>query len=126
MCDLVGTEISQTLREKSLEIYSRGAEHARQRGIIIADTKFEWGWAGDELILIDETLTPDSSRFWPADLYQPGQGQPSFDKQFVRDWLESTSWDKNSTPPALPDDIVAETRSKYVEAYERLTGQKFQ
>ncbi len=91
---------------RSLAIYQRGAEHARSRGIIIADTKFEWGWATGrrrELILIDEVLTPDSSRFWPADQYEPGHGQPSFDKQFVRDWLESTDWDKNSPPPALPE-----------------------
>ena len=96
-----------------------------ERGIIIADTKFEFGRLGNELILIDEVLTPDSSRFWPADQYAPGKGQPSFDKQFVRDWLSATTWDKNSPPPSLPDDIVAKTREKYVEAYERLTGKKF-
>jgi len=103
----------------------KGADYAREKGILIADTKFEWGWVGDELILIDEVLTPDSSRYWPADQYQPGAGQPSYDKQFVRDWLETTDWDKNSTPPALPDEIVAKTREKYIEAYERLTGQTF-
>ena len=97
-----------------------------QRGIIIADTKFEFGLIGDELILIDEVLTPDSSRFWPADQYVPGRGQPSFDKQFVRDWLSATTWDKNSPPPSLPEEVVAKTREKYVEAYERLTGYEFQ
>ena len=125
MCELIGNDVSHTLREKSIEIYRRGSEHAHQCGMIIADTKFEWGWADDELILIDEVLTPDSSRFWPAATYQAGHGQPSYDKQFVRDWLESTSWDKNSPPPALPDDIVAQTRAKYVEAYEHLTGREF-
>ena len=108
-----------------MDIFQRGAAYALERGIIIADTKFEFGRLGDELILIDEVLTPDSSRFWPADQYAPGKGQPSFDKQFVRDWLSATTWDKNSPPPALPDDIVSKTRQKYVEAYERLTGAKF-
>ena len=93
--------------------------------MIIADTKFEFGQVDGELILIDEVLTPDSSRFWPADQYEPGRGQPSYDKQFVRDWLSATDWDKNSPPPALPDDIVAKTRQKYVEAYEQLTGKEF-
>ncbi len=125
MVEIVGHATADELRRRSLSIYQRGAELARQRGIIIADTKFEWGRVGGELILIDEVLTPDSSRFWPADQFQPGQGQPSFDKQFVRDWLETTSWDKNSPPPALPDDVVTRTREKYVEAYEQLTGKKF-
>tara|TARA_B100000809_G_scaffold62817_1_gene59552 strand:- start:85 stop:987 length:903 start_codon:yes stop_codon:yes gene_type:complete len=125
MCEIVGTEVATTLREKSLDVYQRGAEYASQRGIIIADTKFEWGWADGELILIDEVLTPDSSRFWPSDLYESGKNPPSFDKQFVRDWLESTSWDKESQPPALPDEIIQQTRAKYVEAFERLTGGKF-
>ena len=106
-------------------IFNRAAEYARQRGIIIADTKLEFGQADGELILIDEALTPDSSRFWPADQYASGRGQPSFDKQFVRDWLSATAWDKNSPPPALPDEVVAKTRAKYIEAYERLTGKKF-
>lgn len=122
MVELVGQDVSEELRRRSLDLYQRGAEFARNRGILIADTKFEWGWAGDQLILIDETLTPDSSRFWPADQYQPGSGQSSFDKQFVRDYLETTGWDKNSPPPSLPDEIVVKTRQKYVEAYERLTG----
>jgi phosphoribosylaminoimidazole-succinocarboxamide synthase len=125
MCELVGAETASELRRRSLSVYLRGAEYARSRGIIIADTKFEWGRVDGELILIDEVLTPDSSRFWPADSYQPGGAQPSFDKQFVRDWLESTSWDKNSPPPALPADVVARTRQKYIEAFERLTGQVF-
>jgi phosphoribosylaminoimidazole-succinocarboxamide synthase len=93
--------------------------------VIIADTKFEFGQAGGEIILIDEVLTPDSSRFWPADQYAPGRGQPSYDKQFVRDWLETTGWDKNSPPPELPSDVVARTRGKYIEAFEKLTEQTF-
>jgi phosphoribosylaminoimidazole-succinocarboxamide synthase len=123
MVEIVGRELSDTLRQRSLEVYRRGADYARGRGIIIADTKFEWGTLPDgEVILIDEVLTPDSSRFWPADAYKPGGNPPSFDKQFVRDWLETTGWDKNSTPPELPADVVAGTRQKYLEAYERLTG----
>ncbi len=125
MVEIVGAETAEELRIRSIDIYTRGAELARQKGIIIADTKFEWGWSSGELILIDEVLTPDSSRFWPAELYKPGKGQPSFDKQFVRDWLETTDWDKNSDPPELPDDIIAKTREKYIEAYEQLTGQSF-
>ena len=125
MVELVGHDVADELRRRSLSVYKRGVEYARQRGIIIADTKFEWGRIGDELILIDEVLTPDSSRFWPLDAYRPGQGQPSFDKQFVRDWLETTDWDKNSQPPDLPADVVANTRAKYIEAYERLTGEEF-
>jgi phosphoribosylaminoimidazole-succinocarboxamide synthase len=124
--EMVGGETAEQLRHRSIEIFRRGAEYALGRGIIIADTKFEFGWMGGELILIDEVLTPDSSRFWPAEGYQPGRSQPSFDKQFVRDWLSSTDWDKNSPPPALPEDVVAKTREKYIEAYERLTGRKFQ
>ena len=125
MVEILGHDVADELRRRSLAIYNRGAEYAATRGIIIADTKFEWGTVADELILIDEVLTPDSSRFWPADQYSPGQGQPSFDKQFVRDWLETTSWDKNSPPPNLPAEVIANTRSKYIEAYERLTGQTF-
>lgn len=125
MAEIVGEVAATELRRRSLEIYRRAAEFARTKGILIADTKFEFGSVGDEIILIDEVLTPDSSRFWPADHYAPGCGQPSFDKQFVRDWLESTGWDKNSPPPRLPDDVVQRTRAKYIEAYERLSGQKF-
>jgi phosphoribosylaminoimidazole-succinocarboxamide synthase len=125
MIELVGRDVSEELRRRSLDVYQRGADHARSRGIIIADTKFEWGRVGDEIILIDEVLTPDSSRFWPADDYQPGRGQASYDKQFVRDWLETTGWDKNSQPPDLPAEIVDKTRAKYIEAFERLTGEQF-
>jgi phosphoribosylaminoimidazole-succinocarboxamide synthase len=126
MSEIVGPAIADTLRRRSLDIYLRAAEYARERGIIIADTKFEFGDCGGEIILIDEVLTPDSSRFWPADQYDPGDAQPSFDKQFVRDWLSATGWDKNSPPPALPEDVVKKTREKYVEAYERLSGKTFQ
>ncbi|MCO6459461.1 MAG: phosphoribosylaminoimidazolesuccinocarboxamide synthase [Pirellulaceae bacterium] len=125
MAEIIGRETAETLRERSLEVYRRGAEHARRQGIVIADTKFEWGWHDGQLILIDEVLTPDSSRFWPADRYQPGGSQPSFDKQYVREWLETTDWDKNSPPPEMPDEIVARTRDKYIEAYERLSGRTF-
>jgi phosphoribosylaminoimidazole-succinocarboxamide synthase len=125
MVEIIGRDLAEELQRRSLRIFRRGSEYARQRGIIIADTKFEFGRVGNELLLIDEVLTPDSSRFWPADRYAPGHGQPSFDKQFVRDWLSSTDWDKNSPPPALPDDVVAKTRHKYVEAYERLTDREF-
>ena len=125
MVEIVGREMAEELRRLSIDIFQRGAAYALQRGIIIADTKFEFGLMDDELILIDEVLTPDSSRFWPADQYAPGRSQPSFDKQFVRDWLSATTWDKNSPPPSLPDEVVAKTREKYVEAYERLTGKKF-
>ncbi|MCA8992649.1 MAG: phosphoribosylaminoimidazolesuccinocarboxamide synthase [Planctomycetaceae bacterium] len=125
MCDRVGHDLSEKLRDTSTEIYEIGADHAKARGIIVADTKFEFGMIGDELILIDEVLTPDSSRFWPEDQYSPGQSPPSFDKQFVRDWLETTTWDKNSPPPELPAEIVERTRAKYIEAYERLTDSEF-
>ena len=117
-----GAAVAEKVRELSLKIYKQAREYARQRGIIIADTKFEFGKFGGELILIDEVLTPDSSRFWPADQYKPGQGQPSFDKQFVRDYLETLDWDKTPPAPALPADIVAKTQAKYLEAYEQLTG----
>ena len=109
MIGIVGREAAEALRQGSLEIYRQGAELAKQRGILIADTKFEWGWFDGQLILVDEVLTPDSSRFWPADQYRPGRSQPSFDKQIVRDWLETTGWDKNSPPPGLPADVVAQT-----------------
>lgn len=125
MVNRVGQRTAAELRDRSLAIYRKGAKHALERGILVADTKFEWGRIGDDLILIDEVLTPDSSRFWPADRYVPGSSPPSFDKQFVRNWLESTSWDKNSHPPALPDDVILKTRSKYIEAFERLSGRSF-
>jgi phosphoribosylaminoimidazole-succinocarboxamide synthase len=125
MCEIVGKDTAGRLKTLSLEIYRRGAEHALQKGIIIADTKFEFGSIGGQLILIDEVLTPDSSRFWPVDSYEPGRSPPSFDKQFVRDWLETTGWDKNSQPPTLPQDVVDRTRAKYVDAYTRLSGKEF-
>ena len=125
MCKQVGTELSEELRRRSIEIYQRGAAHALEQGILVADTKFEFGQVNGELILIDEVLTPDSSRFWPADQYEPGHGQPSFDKQFVRDWLSNCGWDKNSEPPELPAEVVAGTRAKYIEACERISGAPF-
>ena len=125
MARIVGRPVAEELRRLSLQIYSHASEYARQRGILLADTKFEFGEHDGAPILIDEVLTPDSSRFWPAAEYQPGRGQPSFDKQFVRDWLETTGWDKNSPPPRLPDEVVTHTRAKYIEAYELLTGQGF-
>jgi phosphoribosylaminoimidazole-succinocarboxamide synthase len=118
----VGRALAEKLRDISLTIYKRGAEHAAARGIIIADTKFEFGLIGNELIWIDEALTPDSSRFWPADEYVPGRTQPSFDKQYVRDYLETIGWNKQPPAPALPDDIVSATQNKYREAYQRVTG----
>jgi len=121
---IVGHETAEKARELSLRIYSAARQYARGRGIIIADTKFEFGLLGDELILIDEVLTSDSSRFWPADQYEPGRSQPSFDKQFVRDYLESLDWDKRPPGPELPEEIVEKTRARYFEAYERLTGRK--
>ncbi len=126
MVAVVGEPLADELRRRSLEVYARGAAYAREKGIIIADTKFEWGTVDGQVLLIDEVLTPDSSRFWPADAYEPGHGQPSFDKQFVRDWLETTGWDKNSPPPQLPEDVVSRTRAKYIEAYETLSGQRFE
>ena len=124
--DIVGRETAEELRRRSVEIYLRGAEHAARQGILIADTKFEWGRTADgQLILIEEVLTPDSSRFWPADRYAPGRSQPSYDKQYVRDHLIAVGWDRNSPPPVLPDEVVGKTREKYIEAYERLTGQPF-
>jgi len=126
MSEIVGLPVAELLRDRTIDVYRRASEIARSRGIIIADTKFEWGQLPDgSIILIDEVLTPDSSRFWPADSYCAGGGQPSFDKQFVRDWLEASGWDKNSPPPPLPADIVAKTQARYIEAYERLTGRKF-
>jgi phosphoribosylaminoimidazole-succinocarboxamide synthase len=127
MASAVGAEVAATLQSMSLEVYSTAAEHASKCGLILADTKFEWGFdeRTGELLLADEVLTPDSSRYWAWNAYHPGGPQPSFDKQFVRDWLETTGWDKASPPPTLPDEVVAKTREKYVEAYERLTGRAF-
>jgi phosphoribosylaminoimidazole-succinocarboxamide synthase len=119
----IGRDVAQELRDRTLAIYSKAAEYALQRGILIADTKFEFGRLTDgRIILIDEMLTPDSSRFWPADQYQPGQDQPSYDKQYVRNYLETLNWDKSPPAPRLPEEVVEGTRRRYVEAYERLTG----
>jgi phosphoribosylaminoimidazole-succinocarboxamide synthase len=119
---ITGREIAEQARDLSLKIYSFAAKYALERGLIIADTKFEFGLRDGKLILIDEVLTPDSSRFWPADQYKPGQSQPSFDKQFVRDYLETLSWNKQPPAPELPPDVIAQTTAKYLDAYARLTG----
>jgi phosphoribosylaminoimidazole-succinocarboxamide synthase len=121
---LTGAAVAEQARDFSLRLYRYARDFARQRGIIIADTKFEFGLLNGELILIDEVLTPDSSRFWPADAYEPGRGQPSYDKQYVRDYLETLAWDKTPPAPALPDEVVRRTQGKYLEAYERLTGRR--
>jgi phosphoribosylaminoimidazole-succinocarboxamide synthase len=127
MSDAIGKETADRLQSMSLDVYQRAAAFAATRGLILADTKFEWGFDDKtgELLLVDEVLTPDSSRYWSQELYCPGGPQPSFDKQFVRDWLETTGWDKASPPPSLPEDVVLKTRAKYVEAFERLTGATF-
>jgi phosphoribosylaminoimidazole-succinocarboxamide synthase len=122
MSERIGAETAAVLRDLSLDLYRRGAALAERCGLIVADTKFEFGRRGATIHLVDEVLTPDSSRFWPRDTHVPGKSPPSFDKQFVRDWLETTSWDKNSPPPPLPADVVAKTREKYLEALVRLTG----
>jgi phosphoribosylaminoimidazole-succinocarboxamide synthase len=125
--ELIGDrELAQRVRDVSLALYEHAAHHARANGIILADTKFELGLDADGRLTIgDEICTPDSSRFWPADSYEPGRGQPSFDKQFVRDWASATGWDRNPPAPPIPDDVVSRTREKYVEAYERISGEKF-
>lgn len=125
MEELLGADMAAQLRDASLKVYTQGRDHAASRGIIIADTKFEFGLIDGQLTLVDEVLTPDSSRFWPADEYEPGKNQPSFDKQFVRDWLESTDWDKTTEPPSLPADVIETTSQKYIQAYEIITGTKF-
>ncbi len=126
-CEIAGQDVMTVLRDKSLEIYEKGRQYAQQRGILLADTKFEFGRGEDgSLILIDEVLTPDSSRFWPADQYKPGKGQPSFDKQFVRDYLDRVKFDRTPPAPPLPADVVQKTREKYIEAYTRLTGKRFE
>ncbi len=119
---LVGEDRAAEVREASLRLYAGAAAHAEARGIVVADTKFEFGIEGGRLVWIDEALTPDSSRFWPRDAWQPGRPQPSFDKQYLRDWLETLSWDKRPPGPSLPADVVARTREKYLEAYARLVG----
>ena len=123
--ELLGNDLYEELRKRSIDIYTRATEYAADKGVILADTKFEFGFAGDELLLIDEVLTPDSSRYWPVDEWEPGTEVPSFDKQYVREWLEQQSWDKNPPAPDLPDEIVAGTRARYVEAYEKITGKSF-
>jgi phosphoribosylaminoimidazole-succinocarboxamide synthase len=122
--EILGQEIAERVKELSLEIYSKGRDHAEEKGIIVADTKFEFGTTDGQLLLIDEVLTPDSSRFWPKDQYAVGQSPPSFDKQFVRDYLETLEWNKTPPPPSLPQDVIAKTSAKYMEAFERLTGEK--
>ena len=123
VADKWGVDLAGKLRDLTLDIYNRAAEHALQRGIILADTKFEFGFVKGELVLADEVLTPDSSRYWPADTYKPGGAQPSFDKQYVRDYLETLSWNKQPPAPSLPDEVVRKTSEKYQEAYARITGQ---
>ncbi len=124
-CDIVGRETAEKVRDWTLQLYRRASEHCAAAGLILADTKFEFGETDDGLIWIDEALTPDSSRFWDASLYLPGKSQPSFDKQFVRDYLETLTWNKQPPGPVLPIEIASKTRAKYVEAYERVTGKKF-
>ena len=119
---ILGDDWNAAAANASMQVYSQGREYAASKGIILCDTKFEFGIIDGELVLADEILTPDSSRFWPADQYVPGKNPPSFDKQFVRDWLETTDWDKNSPPPPLPDEIIMKTREKYIEAYKLITG----
>jgi phosphoribosylaminoimidazole-succinocarboxamide synthase len=124
--NVFGASVIEFLKNKSLELYIKASEYALKKGIIIADTKFEFGSINDEIILVDEILTPDSSRFWPLEGYEPGRQQPSFDKQYVRDYLLSTDWDRNSIPPELPEDVIARTSERYIAAYEKLTGKKFE
>lgn len=125
--EIIGSEAAQELKRLTLALYASARDYARSRGIIIADTKFEFGQDREgRIILADEALTPDSSRFWPAELWKPGASQPSYDKQFLRDWLTSIGWDRQSPPPPLPDEVVEKTRARYGEAYAALTGEKFQ
>ncbi len=125
MVEIIGEGPAAELRDKSLAVYSAARDHAASRGIIIADTKFEFGAIDGTVTLVDEVLTPDSSRFWPADTYEPGKSQPSFDKQFVRDWLEASGWDKTAPAPKLPADVLEATSAKYIQAYELITGRTF-
>ena len=126
MFEIIGEEHGSQLQEASVSLYSAARDHAAKRGIIIADTKFEFGLIDGVVTLVDEVLTPDSSRFWPTAAYEPGHGQASFDKQYVRDWLEATGWDKTPPPPALPADVIAKTSETYIKAYELITGRTFQ
>ena len=123
--EIIGDEQAAALRDLSLAVYTKARDHAADRGIIIADTKFEFGMLDGKIVLADEVLTPDSSRFWPGDLYEEGQDQPSFDKQFVRDWL-TANWDKQGNPPRLPQEVIEKTSEKYVQAYEKITGRAFE
>jgi phosphoribosylaminoimidazole-succinocarboxamide synthase len=124
MAEIVGADLAAELRDKTLSIYTAAADYAASRGIIIADTKFEFGIAGGDVVWIDEALTPDSSRFWPAGSWVEGKNPPSYDKQFTRDWLETTTWDKTPPAPELPDEVVQRTREKYIEAFRQLTGRE--
>ena len=126
MINILGEKLAEKVRDASIALYTKAAEFALEKGIIIADTKFEFGIYEDKLILIDEVLTPDSSRFWPLETYQTGANPPSFDKQFVRDWLEGTDWDKTAPAPTLPEEVVLKTREKYIEAFEKITGKKWE
>lgn len=123
--EVLGDQLYEELRKRSVDIYLEASEYAAGKGVILADTKFEFGFSGDELLLVDEVLTPDSSRYWPADRWEPGHDVPSFDKQPLRDWLDASGWDRTPPPPDLPPEVVAETSSRYVEAYERITGSSF-
>lgn len=121
---LIGEDAAEQLRSLSIKVYSTARDHAAAQGIIIADTKFEFGMIDGKIVLADEVLTPDSSRFWPGDIYEPGKSQPSFDKQYVRDWLNA-NWDRTGTPPRLPQEVIERTSEKYIQAYETITGRKF-
>lgn len=123
--EIVGNDRMQTARDRAIKLYETAADYAKQRGIILADTKFEFGLDGREVTLADEVLTPDSSRYWPAEQWKPGSNPPSFDKQFLRDWLSGLDWDKQPPPPALPADVIEGTRARYIEAYEKITGEDF-
>jgi phosphoribosylaminoimidazole-succinocarboxamide synthase len=123
--EILGDDLYEDLRSRSIDIYMKGSAYAAERGVILADTKFEFGWSNGEILLIDEVLTPDSSRYWPGDEWVPGNEVPSFDKQYVRDWLERQAWDKTPPAPDLPADIVEGTRARYIEAFERITGKDF-
>jgi phosphoribosylaminoimidazole-succinocarboxamide synthase len=123
--DLVGADLFEQLRAASAALYEFGAAHAANRGVILADTKFEFGLRDGDLMAIDELMTPDSSRYWPAEAWRPGSAPPSFDKQYVRDYMTATGWNKEPPPPSLPDSVIANTRAKYIEAYEMITGQGF-
>ncbi|AEY64699.1 phosphoribosylaminoimidazolesuccinocarboxamide synthase [Clostridium sp. BNL1100] len=126
LCEKIGTEMAQKLKDASLKLYEKASQHAESKGLILADTKFEFGMLDGELVVGDEMFTPDSSRFWAMDEYQPGRAQKSFDKQYLREYLESITWDKQPPAPELPQEVIRKTEEKYIEAYERITGKKFQ